>query len=80
MSLFFLFSLTVKKHGNSFEIQSNAIKCLIQLSNFGVVSPYLAKYNIIKYLLQDLEKYKADPIFCGYTCKAIWSLSTHGNF
>lgn len=65
------------KHSNSFEIQSNAIRCLIQLSNFGVVSPYLAKYNIIKYLLQDLEKYKADPIFCGNTCKAIWSLSTH---
>ena len=58
----------------------NALKCLIQLSNFGSVSSYLAKYNTIKYILQGLEKYKDNALFCAFACKAIWSLSTYGTF
>ena len=66
------FFYTFLKFDHSLDIQLASVKIIVQLSNFKRISDQLAKYDVIKYLLSDLENFGSDANLCAYTCNAMW--------
>lgn len=66
------------KYGDSKDMLLYSIKVIVQLANFEEITNHLASYNVIRYLLETLNKFDLDIGLSALTCKAIWCLCSNG--